>query len=54
MQSSFKDVRCVNGGSMPIPPYGRQLESETEEENEKVEKEEVGLTVAPSLYRIAP
>lgn len=29
-QGSFKDVRCVNGGAVPLPPHGRQLESEVD------------------------
>jgi hypothetical protein len=54
MQSSFKDVRCVNGGSVLIPPHGRQLESEMDDGSQLVEKEEVGLSKAPRLYPIAP
>ena len=39
VQSSFKNVRCVNGGAVPIPAYGRQLKTEMEGNNKE---EEVG------------
>ena len=26
MQKSFKDVRCVNAGTIPLPKHGRQIE----------------------------
>ena len=25
MQTSFKDVRCINSGAMPFPKHGRQM-----------------------------
>ena len=44
----------MNGGSVLIPPHGRQLESEMDDGSQPVEKEEVGLSKAPRLYPIAP
>jgi hypothetical protein len=25
MQTSFKDVRCINSGAIPLPRHGRQV-----------------------------
>ncbi len=43
VQSSFKDVLCVNGGAVPLPPHGRQLQAE----GDGPPTEEVGCLLNP-------
>ncbi len=31
LQKSFKDVRCVNAGTIPLPKHGRQIEVDPSE-----------------------
>lgn len=43
MQTSFKDVRCVNAGTIPLPKHGRQIEVDPSE----IQDEEVLLSSLP-------
>ena len=39
MQTSFKDVRCINSGAIPLPRHGRQVEvDESQIRGEEVRK----------------
>ena len=43
VQTSFKDVRCINAGAIPFPKHGRQIETEVSE----AQDEEVWQSHAP-------
>ncbi|CAL5224336.1 g7008 [Coccomyxa viridis] len=45
-QKSFKDVRCVNAGTIPLPKHGRQIEVDPSEIHDEEEREAAKVTHA--------
>ena len=41
MQTSFKDVRCINSGAIPLPRHGRQVEVD----ESQIKDEEVWISL---------
>ncbi len=50
MQKSFKDVRCVNAGTIPLPKHGRQIEVDPSE----IHDEEVQQPSSPLELILCP
>lgn len=49
VQSSFKDVRCINSGAIPFPKHGRQIEIDDKD----IKDEEVYISVSHDMTKFS-